>query len=66
MGLARAIDLVMRKRIVSAAELTFPQACEDIAARNTIVGIHPGAREGVQAWRNKRPPRFNQKLGEPA
>ena len=113
LGLARAIDFVMRKRIVSAAEalalglvnevvpaeellpraldlaaeladgpqvamrllkrslynaaeLAFPQACEDIAARTAIVDHHPDAREGVQAWREKRPPRFNQKLGGPA
>jgi 2-(1,2-epoxy-1,2-dihydrophenyl)acetyl-CoA isomerase len=113
LGLARALDFVMRKRIVSAeeaaelglvnevvpadellpralelaaelaegpqvamrllkrsmynaAELTFPQACEDIAARTAIVDHHPDAQEGVMAWREKRPPRFNQKLGEPS
>ena len=107
-GLARALDFVMRKRIVSAqeaaelglvnevvpadellprafelaaelaegpqvamrllkrsmynaAELTFAQACEDIAARTAIVDHHPDAREGVLAWREKRAPRFNQK-----
>ena len=113
LGLARAIDFVMRKRIVAAeeaaelglvnevvpegellpraldlaaeladgpqvamrllkrslynaAELTFPQSCEDIAARTAIVDHHPDAREGVVAWREKRAPRFNQKLSEPA
>ena len=66
MGLARAIDFGMRKRIVSAAEPTFRQACEDIAARNAIVDHDPDARGGVQAWREKGPPRFNQRLGEPA
>lgn len=52
---------LLKRSLYNAAELTFPQACEDIAARTAIVDHHPDAREGVEAWREKRAPRFNQK-----
>ena len=52
---------LLKRSMYNAAELTFAQACEDIAARTAIVDHHPDAREGVAAWREKRAPRFNQK-----
>ena len=61
--LARGPQVAMRllkRAIYQAAELTFPQACDDIAARTAVSDHHPDAREGVRAWREKRPPRFNQ------
>lgn len=111
LGVARALDFVMRKRIVSAVEAlelglvgevvphetlparalelseelargpqvamrllkrsvygaahqTFDQACEDIAAKTAISDHHPDVREGVTAFREKRPPRFNADLPE--
>ena len=51
---------LLKRSIYNAAELTFAQACEDIAARTAVADHHPDAREGVVAWREKRSPRFNQ------
>ena len=106
LGLARAIDFVMRKRIVAAdealelglvhqviepdalmdetmrlatelalgpqaamrllkrslyaaAELTFDQALDEIAAKTGITDHHPDARESVLAFREKRQPNFS-------
>ncbi len=106
MGLARALDFLMRKRIVSAeeaaelglvhqvvepdrlegatmelagelangpqvsmrllkrslynaAELTWSQALDEIAAKTAISDHHPDSREGVAAFRDKREPTFN-------
>lgn len=61
LGLARALDFLMRKRIVDAdaAELTWEQALDDIAARTAVTDHHPDAREGVAAFREKREPRFD-------
>ncbi len=113
LGLARALDFVMRSKIVTAVEAlelglvtevvepdalldvtmdlarelaagpqvamrmlkrslynsvhqTFEQAGEDIAAKTAISDHHPDTREGMLARREKRAPRFNQWLGEPA
>ncbi|MEE2663098.1 MAG: enoyl-CoA hydratase/isomerase family protein [Myxococcota bacterium] len=54
---------LLKRSLYNAAELTFPQACEDIAARTAVVDHHPDASEGVAAWRQKRSPKFNQQLG---
>jgi 2-(1,2-epoxy-1,2-dihydrophenyl)acetyl-CoA isomerase len=106
LGLARALDFLMRKRIVSAeeaaelglvhqvvaadalegaamelatelahgpqvsmrllkrslynaAELTWEQALDEIAAKTAVSDHHPDAREGVAAFRDKREPSFN-------
>lgn len=106
LGLARALDFLMRKRIVSAeealalglvhevvaadtldaaaaalaeelangpqvamrllkrslynaAELTWEQALDDIAAKTAVTDHHADASEGIAAFREKRQPRFN-------
>lgn len=51
---------LLKRAIYNAAEMTFTQALDDIATKTAISDHHPDAREGVAAFREKRPPRFNQ------
>jgi 2-(1,2-epoxy-1,2-dihydrophenyl)acetyl-CoA isomerase len=53
---------LLKRAIYSADELTFEQACDDIASKTAISDHHPDAEEGVAAFRQKRTPRFNQWL----
>ena len=52
---------LLKRAIYSAADLTFAQACDDIASKTGISDHHPDTREGVAAFLGKRKPRFNQK-----
>jgi len=63
--LARGPQVSMRllkRSIHQAAELTFEQSLDEIAAKTAVTDHHPDAREGVRAFREKREPRFNQWL----
>lgn len=40
--------------------MAFPQALNDIASKTAISDRQPDAIEGVLAWREKRPAKFNQ------
>jgi 2-(1,2-epoxy-1,2-dihydrophenyl)acetyl-CoA isomerase len=51
---------LLKRSIYSAAELTFPQALEDIATKTAISDHHPDAREGLRAFRSKDRPVFNR------
>jgi 2-(1,2-epoxy-1,2-dihydrophenyl)acetyl-CoA isomerase len=51
---------LLKRAIYSAADLTFAQAGDDIATKTGISDHHPDTKEGVKAFRDKRPPRFNQ------
>ena len=51
---------MLKRSIYNAAELSFVQALDEIAAKTAVTDHHPDAREGVAAFREKRPPRFNQ------
>ena len=51
---------LLKTTIYNAADMTWPQALDDIAAKTGISDHHPDAREGVRAFREKRTPDFNQ------
>lgn len=51
---------LLKRSLYSAAEQTFSHALDDIAAKTAISDHHPDAIEGMRAFREKRPPRFNQ------
>src|SRR5215467_4093428 len=53
---------LLKRSIYVAAEVSFAQALEDIALRTAVTDHHSDAREGVQAFRQKRQPAFNQQL----
>jgi 2-(1,2-epoxy-1,2-dihydrophenyl)acetyl-CoA isomerase len=53
---------LLKRSIYAAAELSFAQSLDEIAAKTALSDHHPEAREGVTAWREKRKPRFNQWL----
>jgi 2-(1,2-epoxy-1,2-dihydrophenyl)acetyl-CoA isomerase len=53
---------MLKRSIYNAAEMSFAQALDDIASKTMMTDHHADAREGIQAFREKRPPRFNQWL----
>lgn len=54
----------LKRSIHNAAELTWPQALDDIAARTAWTDYHADAREGMAAFSAKRDPHFNAWLDE--
>jgi 2-(1,2-epoxy-1,2-dihydrophenyl)acetyl-CoA isomerase len=52
----------LKRSVYNAAELTFAQALDEIAAKTAITDHHPDAREGVRSFQEKRTPEFNQDL----
>ena len=50
---------LLKRSIYNAAEMTFNHALDEIAAKTAISDHHPYAREGVAAFREKRPANFN-------
>jgi 2-(1,2-epoxy-1,2-dihydrophenyl)acetyl-CoA isomerase len=50
---------LLKRSIYNAAELTWSQALDEIAAKTAISDHHPDAQEGVKSFREKREPRFN-------
>jgi 2-(1,2-epoxy-1,2-dihydrophenyl)acetyl-CoA isomerase len=55
---------LLKRAILLAADSTFEQALDDIATKAAITDHHPDAIEGRAAFREKRPPRFNQWLDD--
>jgi 2-(1,2-epoxy-1,2-dihydrophenyl)acetyl-CoA isomerase len=55
---------LLKRSVYQAAELSFEQACDEIAAKTAISDHHPDTTEGVSAFKDKRAPTFNQWLSE--
>ena len=50
---------LLKRSIYNAAEQSFAMALDDIAAKTAISDHHPDALEGIIAFREKRPGKFN-------
>ena len=50
---------LLKRSIYRAAELTWENALDEIAAKTAISDHHPDAAEGVRAFHEKREPKFN-------
>ena len=53
---------LLKRSVYNAADMTFEQSLDEIAAKTAISDHHPDAREGGTAFREKREPAFNQWL----
>lgn len=53
---------MLKRSIYNAAEMTFSQALDEIAAKTAVSDHHPDALEGIRAFQEKRAPKFNQWL----
>lgn len=50
---------LLKRALYNAAEMPIAHAFDDIAGKTAVSDHHPDAREGVAAFQEKRPPRFN-------
>ena len=50
---------MLKRSVYNAAELSWSQALDEIAAKTAITDHHPDAREGVTAFHEKRDASFN-------
>ncbi len=57
---------LLKRSIYNAAELSWAQSLDEIAAKTAISDHHPDAREGVSAFNEKRDASFNHWLEEKA
>jgi len=55
---------LMKRSMYAAAELSFEQACEDIASKTAISDHHPDTKAGVSAFFEKQPAVFNEWLND--
>jgi len=57
---------LLKRSVYNAAELSWSQALDEIAAKTAISDHHPDAREGVSAFHEKRTAAFNAWLEQAA
>lgn len=50
---------MLKRSIYNAADMTFEQSLDAIAAKTAVTDHHPDAREGGLSFREKRTPQFN-------
>ncbi|MEM9620335.1 MAG: enoyl-CoA hydratase/isomerase family protein [Pseudomonadota bacterium] len=50
---------LLKRSVYNAAELSWEQSLDEIAAKTAVSDHHPDAREGVKAFHEKRPASFN-------
>ena len=55
---------LLKRSIYNAAEMSWSQALDEIAAKTAISDHHPDAREGVKAFHEKRAAKFNDWLND--
>ncbi len=55
---------MLKRSIYNADDMTWAHALDDIASKTPMADHHPDCREGVDAFREKREPRFNAWLEE--
>ena len=53
---------LLKRSVYNAAEMTFEQALDEIAAKTSVSDHHADAEEGMEAFREKRTPVFNRWL----
>ena len=53
---------LLKRSVYNAAEMNWEQSLDEIAAKTGISDHHPDAREGVRAFHEKRPAKFNDWL----
>ena len=55
---------LLKRTMYNADEMTWDQACDDIATKTALSDWDPDAKEGGASFKEKRAPVFNQKLEE--
>ena len=55
---------LLKRSVYLAAELSFDQACDEIASKTAISDHHRDAQEGAASFRERREPTFNAWLNE--
>lgn len=55
---------LLKRCVYNAAEMSWEQSLDDIAAKTAIVDHHPDSREGVASFKERRAPAFNAWLSK--
>ncbi|HJP41287.1 MAG TPA: hypothetical protein QGF35_06225 [Dehalococcoidia bacterium] len=53
---------LLKRSMYNAADSTFAQSLDEIAAKTAVSDHHEDAKEGVAAFRDERSPSFNKWL----